>query len=42
MKGAVVLTPLEGGSGEAVLFVEAIRSSTIGKEHHDLVNRLRV
>lgn len=40
--GAIVFTPLEGGSAEAVLSVEAIRGSTVGKEHHDLVNRLRV
>ena len=42
MKGVVVLTPLKGGSREAVLLVEAIRSSAVGKEHHNLVNRLRV
>ena len=42
IKGIVRLTPLEGGSSEAVLLVEAIRSSTVGKEYHDLVNRLRV
>jgi hypothetical protein len=42
MKGAVLLTPLEGGSTEAVLLVEAIRSSTVGEDHHNLVNGLRV
>lgn len=40
--GAILLTPLEGGSTEAMLSVEAIRSPTIGKEYHDLVNRFRV
>ena len=42
MKAAILLGPHEGGSTEGVLSVEAIRSPTVRKEHHDLVNRLRV
>lgn len=41
-EGAVRLTPLESGSTEAVLLVEAIRCSTVGEDHHKLVNCLRV
>lgn len=39
-KGVVVLTTLKGNSREATL-VEAIRGSTVGKDHHNMVNRLR-
>lgn len=42
IKGAVRLTPLEGVYTEGVLLVETIRSSTVGKEHHDWVNRFRI
>jgi hypothetical protein len=42
MEGAVLLTPLECGSTEAMLSVEPIRSSTVGEEHHNLVNCLRI
>jgi len=40
-EGAVLLTPLEGGSTEAMLLVEAVRSPTVGVDHHHLVNCLR-
>jgi len=36
------LRKLEGGSSEGVLLVVPIRGSTVRKEHHDLVNGLRV
>ena len=39
---SIALGPLECGPSEAALSVEAIRSSTVGKEHHDLVNPLRI
>lgn len=38
----LLLRKLEGGSREAVLLVEPIRSSTVGENHHNLVNGLWV
>jgi len=42
MESIVFLTPLEGGSTEAMLLVEAVRSPTVGVDHHHFVNCLRV
>jgi hypothetical protein len=41
-KGVVVLTQFKGSSTIAILLVKAIRSSTVGKEYHYFVNRLRI